>query len=84
MIRALKWDFDEHKYQLYEIPEGWFCPLIQNDMDAKINCASCGKELPFGDAYTSLAIHTHRGIGYMVCAECHQKEVAAKLAAEEE
>lgn len=83
MNRAQKWDFVEHKYQPYEIPNGWFCPLILDDMDTIVNCASCGRELPFGDTYTSKTIHTSMGVGYLICGACSNREWAAKIAAEE-
>lgn len=83
MIPAQKWDFEAHAYSPYLIPDGWHCPLILDDMDAMVNCASCGRQQPFGDTYTSKAIHTSMGIGYLICAACSKREWAAKMAAEE-
>lgn len=83
-ILAQKWDFEKRVYRPYEIPGNWYCPLSLFDMDTVINCASCGKEIPFGDTYTSRCIHNAAGFGYMVCAECYEKEWAAERAAHEE
>jgi hypothetical protein len=43
-------------------------------MSTLINCAECGEEIAFGDAYTSRMIHTGPGIGYGVCKHCYGKE----------
>jgi len=43
-------------------------------MDKIVNCANCGKELKFGECYTSKTIHTEIGMGYGVCEECYNKE----------
>ena len=43
-------------------------------MDKIVNCANCGKELKFGECYTSKTIHTEIGMGYGVCEECYDKE----------
>ena len=36
--------------------------------------AQCGKELKYGDTYTSLEIHTAMGFGYGVCEDCYEFE----------
>lgn len=74
MTRAGKWDFAKHEYRPYGIPDGWYCPLVLYDMGTIVNCASCGKDLPFGDTYTSRQIHNPFGFGYMVCEACMTKE----------
>lgn len=84
MMRVEKWDFVERKYRPYEIPDGWYCPLVLFDMETIVNCASCGKELPFGDAYTSRCIHNPYGFGYMVCEACMTKERLAESEAQKE
>lgn len=43
-------------------------------MSNKVNCAQCGREIKFGDSYTSKEIHTFSGFGYSVCEECYDKE----------
>lgn len=84
MIRAQKWDFAARKYLPYEIPDGWFCPLPLGDMDTMVNCASCSRELPCGDAYTSKTIHTSTGLGYLICKVCSNREWVAKKQCEGE
>ena len=44
---------------------------LANEMDDLINCPHCGKEIKFGDSYTSHEIHTPLGMGYAVCEECY-------------
>lgn len=46
MMRVEKWDFVERKYRPYEIPDGWYCPLVLFDMETIVNCASCGRNCP--------------------------------------
>lgn len=69
-----KWNYEKHEYEDYSVPIDWYVSTYETDMDKVVNCASCGKELPFGDTYTSLEIHTTVGFGYGVCEECYQRE----------
>lgn len=69
-----KFNRESHKYEDYKIPSDWYCPIYSDDMDEIINCVSCGKELPFGDCYTSLEIHNDIGLGYGVCRGCYSEE----------
>lgn len=39
-----------------------------------VNCPHCGKELEYGNCYTSLEIHTEMGFGYGVCEKCYEEE----------
>lgn len=84
MQLAQKWDFKGRVYRPYRIPDSWFCVPYSTDMDAVINCASCGKTLVFGDSYTSRCIHNATGFGYAVCAECNTMEFAVEQAAYKE
>ena len=59
------------EYEPYEVPDEWKLLAYSNDMDEKCNCAMCGKELRYGDTYTSFQIHTKNGFGYGVCESCH-------------
>ena len=68
-----KWNDKEHKYFPHEIPDSWHISLIEFDMDKKINCVNCGKEIYFGDGYTSRRYHTDKGLGYMECKTCYFK-----------
>jgi hypothetical protein len=40
-------------------------------MDEPCNCALCGREMTYGEGYTSLQVHTPTGFGYTVCKDCH-------------
>ena len=82
-MKAGKWNYDKKRYEAYEIPEDWRCPLTVDDFAEEVNCAACGKKMAFGGGYTSLEIHTAIGFGYCVCGECHIEEVKRKLEFEE-
>lgn len=81
MAKAQIWDCVKHEYTPYEIPADWHCPLICQDMNTLINCVSCGKEMTFGEGYTSRFIHNISGFGYYVCEECMEIEWAVEKAA---
>lgn len=69
-----KWNYQKHEYEPYEIPNEWNVKIYSENMYEKVNCPHCGKEVPFGDTYTSHEIHTEIGLGYPVCEECYEKE----------
>ena len=46
------------------------------DMDEIVNCPHCGREVTFGECYTSREIHTQSGFGYAVCEKCYGIERA--------
>lgn len=69
-----KWNYETHEYDLYETPIEWNVKCVGVDMDEIVNCAACGRELKYGDCYTSKELHTGGGIGYGVCWDCYQKE----------
>lgn len=70
-----KWNFEKRTYEDYVVPEGKMPMSYSVDMDELGNCASCGKDIRYGDCYTSRQFHTLSGIGYAVCPECYMKEV---------
>ena len=72
--RLRRWDFDREEYLPYDVPADGKITTYAPDMDTKINCASCGKEITVGDSYTSRTIHTGMGFGYLVCGECYEKD----------
>lgn len=75
-----RWDFDLHEYVNYDIPKDWKCRCISNDLSEKINCASCGKELTFGESYTSCEIFDDSGFwGMNVCEECSRISLDKKF-----
>lgn len=62
------------KEEPYEPPtEGGNYPVYSDNMDEVINCAQCGKQIPFGEGYTSREIFSGPW-GHMVCRECMEKE----------
>lgn len=69
-----KWNYNIHEYKDYKVPKKWNCLIYSDNMDEVVNCPHCGKELKFGDTYTSLEIHTPFGFGYGVCKNCYEKE----------
>lgn len=74
MIDIGKWNYETKTYDPYTPPEGNIV-LYSEDMDELINCAQCGKELSFGEGYTSKEIHTSVGFGYPVCTDCYDQEI---------
>lgn len=73
-MKAYKWDFVNHRYHDYEIPDHWHTPLLTDNMDEIINCARCGTRIKYGPCYVSITIHNHVGLGYPVCPACHIEE----------
>ena len=69
-----KWNVKKHTYEPYEIPDEWNCPLYSEYLDQIVNCPQCGKELQYGNTYTSKEIHNNIGLGYGVCEKCYQEE----------
>lgn len=74
LIGLEKWDYETRSYHKYSVPAEWKVSTCCADMSQIINCAGCGKELPYGETFTSLEIHTKMGIGYGICKECYEKE----------
>lgn len=62
------------EYDLHTVPLDWKVIIYHDNLDININCASCGKELRYGDSFTSLEIHNKLGMGYCVCEECYKRE----------
>ncbi len=63
------------KYEEYNVPTDWNCPLIVLDMEEQINCVSCGKVEWYGNCYTSKLIHNGIWLWHLVCQECYDKEL---------
>lgn len=62
---------DKKKYINYKIPDEWKISLYCENLDDKVNCVSCGKELSFGKTFTSRTFHNAFGIGYCECEKCY-------------
>lgn len=78
-MKMLNWNNEKGEYELYDVPADWECKLYEDDLNQKINCASCGKEERFGECYPSMEIHDVWGLGYAVCPECYQKEIERRF-----
>ena len=74
-----KWNYDIHEYEPYSVPDEWDCRYSGFDMEEVINCCQCGKEVTFGECYSSQEVHSLMGFGYMVCEECHEVEMKLRL-----
>ena len=70
-----RWNWKKRKYEDYEVPDDWHIYTLVYDLDTFVDCASCGKGVPYGLTYTSMEIHTDMGMGYALCDECHEKEL---------
>lgn len=79
-----KWNFKKHEYEDCIIPDEWNVPLYSADMDEIVNCPHCGKEIKFGETYTSRQFHNFVGLGYGVCETCYAKEWAEERKAKED
>ena len=75
----LKWNMEKSNYEPYKISKDWFCPLYCNDLEEPINCTCCGTEITYGTSFTSLVIHNDFGMGYPVCEDCYEKEIATEM-----
>ena len=73
-MKFRKWNYETHEYDPIEVSDEWNIPLYTDDMEEIVNCPHCGKELPYGETYTSKEIHNWVGLGYGVCEECYEKE----------
>lgn len=75
-MKAEKWNYETNKYDAYKLPEK--AMVYTDNMEEMCQCASCGKEMVFGDGYTSLEIHTDLGLGFIVCSNCYEQEFQRK------
>ena len=76
-----KWSETKHIYEPYEVPDSWHVSTYETDMETPVNCCQCGRELTFGESYTSMQVQTEVGFGYAVCGDCYfNHEVPERLA----
>lgn len=75
-MKANKWNYQTHKYEPTEIAD---TVLYTENMSLIVHCAQCGKEIMYGDGYTSMEIHTSLGLGYPVCEDCHAQELERRF-----
>ena len=69
-----RWNYQTKSYDDVYVDGEWFTPLYSDDMEVPINCINCGKQISFGESYTSNEYHNQVGFGYYVCEECYEKE----------
>ncbi len=69
-----KWNVKTHQYDNYKVPIDKVLLIYSDDLDKIVNCAQCLKKVRYGDCYTSLEIHNHLGMGYVVCKDCYDEE----------
>ncbi len=71
-----KWNDKKQEYEPHEVPDDWKLPIYSEDMNEPINCVNCGKQIPFGDGYTSRRYHRDSGFGYYECEKCYYDYLA--------
>ena len=71
----LKWNYKTKEYEEYTVPKSWKVELGGNSLFEKINCASCGKSMIHGHGFFSRTIFDEHWFGYIVCKDCHNKEL---------
>ena len=71
-IRARKYNVELHEYEDILLPDE--CRTYEDDMEKMVPCAQCGRLHKYGEMYTSKEVHNAYGLGYPVCAECHDDE----------
>lgn len=79
-----KWNENINDYQKCEVPDDWHLPLISDNMDEIINCVNCGKQIAFGDGYTSHRYHNSFGFGYYECESCYFDYLPIHIASKSE
>lgn len=81
--RLWRWSYTDQDYKLVLVPPADYI-LSTDNMEEIITCPNCGKQVTFGQSYTSMEYHTAFGLAYPVCKECYEKEVKARLKFKEE
>ena len=71
-MKAQKWDFWRREYDDAEIPGT--CSTYRTDFDEAVTCPGCGRQVRFGDTFTSRQWHDRVGFGYGVCEACYSQE----------
>lgn len=68
-----EWDPIKREYIATYRPDDKQYITFATDMDVVCNCVCCGKEMKYGDSYTSRRFHTALGFGYSECEECYKE-----------
>lgn len=69
-----KWDFNKLEYLPFEVPDDRDVALYVPVMETPIDCTNCGKQMTYGESFTSRTIHNFIGLGYPICSECYNVE----------
>ena len=70
-----KLNFETGEYEDYTVPTNWNITVSENDFNKKVQCASCGKKIKFGNAFPSKRIFSSTmDFSYAVCKDCAVKE----------
>ena len=48
-----KWNYETHQYEEYKVPSDWNVSMYETDMKKVVNCAECGKQIKYGESFTS-------------------------------
>lgn len=76
MMSVGRWNYETRSYDPYESTPGTTVGFFSEDLEKPINCAQCGKEITFGEGYTSKEIHQlGTGFGYVVDSDCYDEEI---------
>ena len=70
-----KCNYETKRYEDYTVPDNWKVAKNSIDMFEKMNCAVCGKSMCYGYGFMSRTICDGYGIRYVVCKDCHNKEI---------
>jgi hypothetical protein len=81
MVTIGRWNNETHEYDPYTPDPAWTIVLYTQDMNLPINCTNCGKEMVYGDSYTSRELHNAAGFGFPVCEQCYNDEIDRAVAA---
>lgn len=67
-----RWNYEKHRYEPWQLSPT--AALHKEDLEEIVDCCECGRQVKFGDCYTSLRVHNPIGLGYAVCEKCYEKE----------
>lgn len=74
MTELGRWNYATHEYDPYTPDPSWKIKLYTDNLDEQINCTNCGREMVYGDGYTSQELHNPVGLGFPVCEACYEAE----------
>lgn len=73
-MKAQRFDMNIMDFVPYEIPEGYKSVTYETNMKQLINCASCGRQMRYGDSYRSWRYVDCYHVPYSICNECRLGE----------